>query len=317
MARDPTRSVLSGAVTLVAAAALAAPAMARQVLLVTNANNNTVGAYHATTGSAINPAFLSQGLNAPYDLATDGNNLFVSNLDGRVGKYDLATGATINPAFVTQPQFPFGLAADRNRLYVASFSNTLAAYQTTTGSVINGVTLPFATPNGLALDGSNHLFVSNFSANPDGTVAEVDATSLALTNLTFVPNGQGLSGPGALALGGQNRLFVVSGSTNTVGVYNATTGATINPAFVTGLTGVGGIAVGGNRLYVVNGNRVSVYDAGSGALVAPDFITGLQGPRRLLYVAPVPEPSTVLLGAAAAAAGAGRWLRGRFAVRRA
>src|SRR5262245_21781035 len=51
----------------VAVAFAAGPAHARQVRLISNFSNNTVGEYDATTGATINATFInsSQGLNAP------------------------------------------------------------------------------------------------------------------------------------------------------------------------------------------------------------------------------------------------------------
>jgi hypothetical protein len=65
---------------------------------------------------------------------------------------------------------------------------------------------------------------------------------------------------------------------NTVGEYDATTGATINASFITGLTGLPfGLALDGkNHLFVTNSgqNTVGEYDATTGATIDAAFING-------------------------------------------
>ena len=70
----------------------------------------TVGEYNATTGTAINPSFIT-GLSEPSYLALSGNDLFVTNLSGgTVGEYNATTGAVINASFLAALDYPQGLA---------------------------------------------------------------------------------------------------------------------------------------------------------------------------------------------------------------
>ena len=57
---------------------------------------------------------------------------------------------------------------------------------------------------------------------------------------------------------------------------NTTTGAAINPDFITGLDTPTGLALSGNNLFVANeGNgTVGEYNATTGAAINPDFISG-------------------------------------------
>jgi len=89
-----------------------------------------------------------------------------------------------------------------------------------------------------------------------------------------------------------SRLYVSEYGANTVGEYNATTGAAINASLITGLNGPCGIALSGNNLFVVNiGGTVGKYNATTGAAINANLITGLDGPIGLalsdgaLYVA--------------------------------
>jgi hypothetical protein len=110
---------------------------------------------------------------------------------------------------------------------------------------------------------------------------------------------------GGLVLDALNHLFVSDTYANTVGEYDATTGAAINAAFITGLNSPNGLTLDdNNHLFVVNtGNgTVGEYDATTGAGINPNFITGLGTPGGIAFMAPVPEPSSLLLVAAAATA---------------
>src|SRR5205809_7405195 len=63
-------------------------------------------------------------------------------------------------------------------------------------------------------------------------------------------------------------IFVTNSNNNTIGEYNATTGATINSSFISsGLNVPGGIALSGGNLFVANfsNNTIGVYNATTGA----------------------------------------------------
>src|SRR5216684_1197885 len=74
------------------------------------------------------------------------------------------------------------------------------------------------------------------------------------------------------------------GTSGIVGKYNANSGRTINPNFITGLNTPDGLAVSGNHLFVSDfgSNTVREYNAKTGAVINANFITGLNGPEGLL-----------------------------------
>ena len=167
----------------------------------------------------------------------------------------------------------------------------VGAYDAVTGATVNANFIP-AIGGGehrLALDGHNHVFVSN---SADNTVGEYDATTGATINAAFI-NGQGLNQPLGMVVDANNRLFVVNSGNSTVGAYNATTGATINARFVNG-TGAAfptGIALdGANHLLVLNNGAgpglVVRYDATTGAQLLPfPFVPNLASPTKSPWMA--------------------------------
>jgi hypothetical protein len=71
------------------------------------------------------------------------------------------------------------------------------------------------------------------------------------------------------------QLFVTNGAGNSVGEYDATTGAAINEALITGLNDPLSIAIYGSDLFIVNGTTgvIGEYDATTGAPINPSLIT--------------------------------------------
>jgi hypothetical protein len=97
----------------------------------------------------------------------------------------------------------------------------------------------------------------------------------------------GASGPTGLALSG-GHLFVSSYYNNTVSEYNASTGAVINPSFITGLSDPQGLSLSFNNLYVANYNgTIGEYNVITGAAINASLITGLSGAIGVL-VGPYP-----------------------------
>lgn len=81
-----------------------------------------------------------------------------------------------------------------------------------------------------------------------------------------------------------DQMFVVS-SDNTVGEYT-TSGTTINPALVSGLSSPQGVAVSGGHLFITNAgsNTIGEYDARTGAVINPALISGLHQPSGIAII---------------------------------
>ena len=80
----------------------------------------------------------------------------------------------------------------------------------------------------------------------------------------------------------RGQIFETNGGNNTIGEYNATTGATVNASLVSaGLNGPAGIAVSGGNLFVANENTGTIgeYNATTGATVNSALISGLDQPQ--------------------------------------
>src|SRR6266446_1636064 len=81
-----------------------------------------------------------------------------------------------------------------------------------------------------------------------------------------------------LCCGGQ--IFVTNSDGNTIGEYNATSGATINSSLVSGLSDPVGIVLSGGNLFVANFNdgTIGEYNATTGATINASLVSGLSEP---------------------------------------
>lgn len=220
--------------------------------------------------------------------------VFVTNSNGTISEYD-SSGVLINPAFITGlgTSTPYGypnqLAISGNTLFITSWYGTVSKYDWTTGAPIdrNYITgLHWDSITGTAFAGST-LYFSNWQ----GTIKTRDLTTGLVTNEALVSTGVIGSTCGLVISG--NRLLVADDVNNRISEYDATTGAVINAAFISGLNQPFGITSAGSLLYVGNtgSGTISEYDITSGALVNADFITGLAAGAPG-GIAVVPEPAT-------------------------
>src|SRR5438094_891808 len=75
-------------------------------------------------------------------------------------------------------------------------------------------------------------------------------------------------------------IYETNSGGNTIGEYDASTGAAINAALVSGLNLPQDIVVSGGNLWVSNqsGNTIGEYNASTGATVNASLVSGLNGP---------------------------------------
>jgi uncharacterized repeat protein (TIGR01451 family) len=116
--------------------------------------------------------------------------------------------------------------------------------------------------------------VSQAASGSLSNTATVTEPATTLISSSFVT---GLDDPSAVVVSGGD-LFVVNG--NTIGQYNATTGATINASLVTGLVYAAEIAVSGGDLFVTNNQvgTIGEYNATTGATINASLVSGLTNP---------------------------------------
>jgi WD40 repeat protein len=138
---------------------------------------------------------------------------------------------------------------------------------------------------GMLLVGQAHgqIYVVNQGS---GAVGEYHLDGIPI-NTSLITVSIGPNEPTGIALSG-NTLYVIggqSGTNSTVGTYNATTGAVINPSLVTQSQLPESVAISGNNLYVVSAGGsgqgtgfVGVYNATTGAPISVPLLSGLVYP---------------------------------------
>ena len=232
-------------------------AVSGNTLFVANTANGTIGAFNATTGAPINANFIT---GASGGIAVSGNTLFVVGGaafagTGTIGEYDASTGTVINAKFITGLTAPRTVAVSGNTLFVTCtrpgpagsvLPGIISAYNATTGEVINAnFVTGLRNPQGLAVSGNN-LFVAD--ADRD-TISEYDATTGSVINANFITGVRTdgaiqFSVPIGIAVSGDDLFVTNSVANGMVGKYNATTGASIDANFISGLNGPTGLAIG-------------------------------------------------------------------------
>jgi WD40 repeat protein len=173
----------------------------------------------------------------PRGLAVSGSNLFIADANG-VHKYD-TSGNLITDSFTSARFDTYGLAVsgDGSHLFVAG-ADTIGEYDTTTGATINDTFITgLDNPYAISISGSK-IYVANFGNGTNGTVGEYasDGSPInpaLITGLTQLYDVADYGG----------KLFTVDYSDGLVGGYDDTSGAAINPSFITGLSGPLAIAV--------------------------------------------------------------------------
>jgi len=284
---------------------LLAVTLRAQTILVVNyangtANAGSVGQY-AISGGTTNATLIS-GLTSPTGIAVDASGrIYVAFQAGAnantVAQYSSA-GTLLNANFITGLGAPQGLAFDASgNLYVGNTATGTVGKYSPTGSPLNTSFITGqSVPIGLAFNASGDFFVVN--ATPPGTgerVARFDSAG-NLINSSFVATG--LSGPQFLAFDGAGGLFVSNGTV--IGKFNATTGATINSAYITGLNNPEGIVIVGGNLFVAeNNNRIGQYTTAgtTGSAINASVISGLSAPYGVAVAIPEPSAYVALLGA--------------------
>ena len=248
-------------------------------IYVTNAFANTIGKY-GLDGSTISDSLVT-GLDFPFDIAVFGDNIYVANLSsGTVGKYT-TDGATVNASLITGFPGLTALTVADGFLYVVDAVNGTVGKYNLDGTVINaGLVMGLgSTPEGIAISGTD-LFV----ANPGNATVGKYTTDGDIIDRNFITEAPD---PRRLAVHG-GILYVANFGAGSISTHDAATGATLDLALITGLSGPLGIALSGDglSLYVANrdGNTIGLFPT-SGGGGDPTFIDiGLSGPSGLAVV---------------------------------
>ena len=244
-------------------------------IYVTNAFANTIGKYDLG-GSMVTDSLVT-GLDFPFDIAVFDDNIYVANLStGVVGKYG-TDGAIVESSLISGfPGLTALTVADGYLYVVDAVLGTVGQYNLD-GTVVNAslVTGLGSTPEGIAISGTD-LFV----ANPGNATVGKYTTGGGIINRDFIiaPDPRRVAVAGGI-------LFVSNYGAGSITTYDAVTGATLDPAFITGLSGPLGIAISGDgaNLFVANrdGNTIGLFPAAGGG-GDPSFIDlGLSGPSGL------------------------------------
>lgn len=278
--------------TVFALAILATAPLHATVLLYSSQYNGAVVTYDYTLSpvSAISTSaatFAQTATTNPESMAFDTSaNLYVSCYnDNSIKKYS-PTGTLVSTITATLDK-PDGLVFDTSgNLYVANYgNNTISKFDPSgNGSVFFNTNL--AGPVGLAIQGP-FLYASNYDNN---TISKFNLDGSFVSNFT---DGS-LSGPAGIAVNSSGELYVANYLGTTVSKF-VSDGYSSS---ISGFSGPYGVAIDANdNLYVANYNAKSISKI-DGAVDVPIGVWSTSGfPIGLAFgPAPVPEPSTWVMG---------------------
>jgi len=263
-----------------------------QILYVTNGSPDSISEYNATTGTSIDPSFIT-GLGFGASVAVSGSDLYVaqSSNGSTIGEYNAVTGALMSSSFVSGLQDPEGMTVSGTNLFVteaigavAEFNaNTGVAEHTFSGDYINGVgatvygNMLYATVNG-----------------GGGYVAEFNATTGIEVNPTFI------AGSYYMTVSGTDLVAVSADGPSYIQEYNPTTGTAVGTSLGASYNYQTLAASGTDVYYTLSMDsyigEVNTSSGGNNGLFAPDT----SEPYSLAYSslpapAPVPEPGPSIL----------------------
>lgn len=198
-------------------------------------------AKYALDGTVINSNFLTSGLANPLGIAVNPSNgeiFVVNNGNNQVSKYQ-ADGVLINASFQNVATSPDGILLEGNDMLVVRWASSAVGRYTNTGvngSTVNATFLtsnvPTWRPFSIAKDSLGNYFVSG-----SDRVLKFDSSGVQDTG--WVINYTGAYG---LAIDSQDNIYVGAYGGTSIGKF-ASTGATINANFITGVSSVTSIAI--------------------------------------------------------------------------
>ena len=196
----------------------------------------------------------SQNINNPesveYDAAND--RYLVSNRANPVSIQSLVPSETPT-LFATGVSSPAGLEILNGKLWVCDGGN-MKSFDLTTGALVNTINVGGSFLNGITSDGSQFLFVSDFSANKIYRINTLTLTSNVMVNSTGTqPNGMWYDGS-------NNRLLFVSWGTSAPIKAVSLADSSVSIITTTNLGNVDGIARdGAGRYYVSSWSQSGVF----------------------------------------------------------
>ena len=299
---------IAGAIAMLAFAPRSGALTTTAAIFVSNNGCDSVTAY--PTGASGNVAPISPGtaLCWPTGVAVDSKgNIYVANfINSTVTVYPAGSNGNIAPSSTiggsnTGLNRPTAIALDASgNIYVTNDGSSFRGTDTVTvypagsngnvapSSTIGGSNTGLSLPQGVALDSSGKIYVTNDGSDYGGTdtvtVYSAGSNGNLAPSSTIGGSNTGLDQPLGVALDASSNIYVVGGGGVTV--YPAGSNGNVAPSSIIDGSNTGldpeGIAVGASgKIYVTNdaggegGNgTVTVYPAGSNGNLAPSSTIG-------------------------------------------
>jgi PEP-CTERM motif len=290
-----SRVVISiGVAAVLGSLAVSSPAFAENLYMACQSGSGGWQIWDTQTGQYSLGSGISAG---SLTVVSSGTFVYSTDIPTRRIALSSTDGSLINPSFITPSGGADALTISENVLYSVGGSGVVSTWDATTGASINanlvsGLNAAFA----MLVSGSS-LYVGEIGGS---NISQWNAATGQVINSSFITG----FAPFGLASSG-TRLFASNLNASTVGVFDLATGSVIDANFITGVPTPKGLAVSGSTLYVAScdtGSYIGTYNVNTGAAINSQYMLINAAPNGL-FIAPVPEPSTVAMALVGLACG--------------
>ena len=243
------------------------------------------------------PLACAQTLSSPESVRYDGANARFLISNRGAGEILARSSTGTLSVFTTDPASPAGIEIVGNLLYVADGSR-VRSYRLDTGARIADYPIPGSSfLNGISSDGSNRLWVSDFSGS---ALYELDLSNpaalshrLFIGGLSFSPNGLRFDAP-------NQRLLIVTWGTGRI--FKATLDGTgLTQILAVGASNIDGVAIDcDGAVYVSSWGAQAIkrFEAPlTAASLSVDLVTGLSNPADIAYAPDLGQIASPNVGA--------------------
>ncbi|WP_367392030.1 T9SS type A sorting domain-containing protein [Lewinella sp. LCG006] len=219
------------------------------------------------------------GLNYPYGVALDGNELYISELSSsRIIKIDIT--AAVPPAIqevLTGLSGPAGLFIEENTLYFSEFSASRVSSIDVTDAppVPDVIPVTFSGAASLFIDG-DILYVSLNNASSVVSINLTDDTPLSQTIANAIDT------PNSIVKFG-NALYVASFLTNSIIKIDITQTPAVVTTAVSGVSSPVGLTLDGSFLYIAGADKISRIDLNDPSPMLEEVVAGLSGAQSVAF----------------------------------
>jgi len=232
----------------------------------------------ALTFLSLTSVIFAQSLSGPESVEFDQlNNRYLVSNKGTVKSIQSLVPGQSPVLFTSNVTNPAGLEIVGNKLWVCD-ATRIKSFDLTTGLLVNNINVGGTFLNGITSDGSQYLFVSDFSAKKIYRINILtEAFNVMVTNTVSSPNGMWYDGA-------NNRLVFVNWGGSAAIKAVSLADSSLSTITTTSLSNCDGIGRDGSGNYYVSAwGQQSIYKFDNVFGTPTQVVTGLSNPADIFY----------------------------------